>query len=93
MAYCTDWQIIGHNIVFLKKLNVRKDWKQFLAKITTIRKPSVNFWITLRKLRDLSGNFDTMFFYKSMKKNSLKTFVKISLSVWKTFVTVGQGYD
>ena len=35
LAYCTDRQIIGHNMVFLKNC-VRKDWKQFLAKITTI---------------------------------------------------------
>ena len=53
----------------------------------------MNFWITLRKFRDLSGNFDTMFFYKSMKSISLKIFVKISPNLWNTFVTVGQGYD
>ena len=53
----------------------------------------MNFWITLRKFRHLSGNFDTMFFYKSMKKYFSKSFVKISANFWKTFVTVGQGYD
>ena len=49
-----------------------------LAKITTIfiGKPFVNFWITLRKFRDLSGNFDTMLFYKSMKKYFSKNFCK-----------------
>ena len=53
-----------------EKLNVRKDWKQLLAKITTIfiGKSSVNFWITLLKFRDMSGNFATMFLLQIHEK-------------------------
>ena len=98
LEVCMTYRPANHRTehgIFVK-LNVRNDWKHsFLAKITTIfvGKPSVNFWVTLRKFRDWSGNFDTMFSYKSMKKYFSKNFVKISANFWKTVVTVGQGYD
>ena len=97
MEVCMAYRLANHQTLHgsFEKLNVRKDWKQLLAKITTIfiGKSSVNFWITLRKFRDMSGNFNIMFFTNPWKSISLKIFVKISANFWKTFVTVGQGYD
>ena len=68
MAYRPANRRTEHGI--FEKLNVGKDWKQFLAKITTnfVGKPSLNFWITLRKFRDSSGNFDAMFFLQIHEK-------------------------
>ena len=59
------------------------------------------YWETLCEFLDNSPKISRLvrklrynvFFTNPWKSISLKIFVKISLNFWKTFVTVGQGYD